>query len=321
MARILSGIRPTGSLHLGNYLGVIRQLVDLQTQENQCFYFVADLHALTTIQKHSVKEQSLSVARGYLACGVDPKHSLLYKQSDIPAIPYFATLLSMLAPEAWLRRCTTFKDKSAKQQVVSLGLLAYPVLMAADILIGSAEIVPVGEDQKQHLEMTRDLANRFNHRFGELLRLPQGQDIKALRVPGLDGLGKMGKSEGNAVGIFESEETIRRKVMTAVTDSGPQKDSMSAPIKNLYYLLELCSPAEVYQDFLDRYQRGEQRFYGELKKRLAEDIIIMTSPLREKYHSKDCSVDVAQDILNDSAKKFRTIADAMLNDVIQKIEL
>ena len=181
---VLSGIRPTGSLHLGNYFGAIIQFLELQKAGANCYYFVADLHALTSIQKKdSLQKNTLEIVKSYIACGIDPEKALIYKQSDILEIPYLTTILSAITPEGLLRRCTTFKDKAAKEEIVSLGLLSYPVLMAADILIVRSSLVPVGEDQLQHLEITRDIAQKFNHLFGEVFTIPKAQVMKSIRVP------------------------------------------------------------------------------------------------------------------------------------------
>ncbi|MBI4653524.1 MAG: hypothetical protein HY752_00760 [Nitrospirae bacterium] len=182
------------------------------------------------------------------------------------------------------------KDKASKQESVSLGLLSYPVLMAADILIMDADTIPVGEDQLQHLEIVRDIAEKFNNYFGKVLTLPKVRAMNAIRVPGLDGTGKMGKSDNNTIDVIEDEKSIRKKVMAAKTDLGPIKgQEMSDTMKNLYYLLELCSPSEIYYMYKEMYERGEQKFYGELKKQLANDIIDLLAPIREKYHSSACS--------------------------------
>lgn len=318
--RVLSGIRPTGNLHLGNYLGAVKQFVELQEQNLECLFFVADLHALTTLNKPDVIDQNtVHVIQCYLACGLDPDKSLIYRQSDVPEIPYLATLLGMITPEPLLRRCTTFKDKAHKQETVSLGLLSYPVLMAADILIAEAEIVPVGEDQLQHLEIVRDIAKKFNHNFGkgkEILKLPKARELNAIRVPGLDGSGKMGKSEGNTIDLIEDPKSIRKKVLAAKTDAGPVKgQEMSQEMKNLYYLMELCSSEETYAEYLEMYNKGEQKFYGKFKKQLADDIIAMLEPIRERYKSEVCSEERVRGILRLNKDRLSPIAGRVLRSV------
>lgn len=318
--RVLSGIRPTGNLHLGNYLGAIKQFIELQEEDLECFFFVADLHVLTTLNEpEQIDKNTVHVIRSYLACGLDPDKSLIYRQSDVPEIPYLATLLGMITSEPLLRRCTTFKDKADKQETISLGLLAYPVLMAADILIAEAEIVPVGEDQLQHLEIIRDIAGKFNYNFGkgeEILKLPQARQLNAIRVPGLDGTGKMGKSEGNTIDLIEEPDSIRKKVMAAKTDMGPKKgEEMSQEMKNLYYLMKLCSSKETYDEYIGLYQKCEQRFYGKLKKQLAEDIIELLAPIRERYYSDACSEERVRNILCMNKDRLRPLAGRVLRSV------
>lgn len=318
--RVLSGIRPTGNLHLGNYLGAVKQFVELQEQDLECLFFVADLHAMTTLNKpEQIDKNTVHVIRCYIACGLDPDKSLIYRQSDVPEIPYLAVLLGMITPEPLLRRCTTFKDKANKQEMVSMGLLAYPVLMAADILIAEAEIVPVGEDQLQHLEIIRDIVGKFNHNFGEgeeILKLPQARQLNAIRVPGLDGTGKMGKSEGNTIDLIEEPDSIRKKVMAAKTDIGPQSGKdMTQEMKNLYYLMELCSSKDTYNEFMEMYRNGEQKFYGKLKKQLADDIVEMLAPIRKRYYSDICSEERVRNILCMNKDRLRPIAGRVLRSV------
>lgn len=329
MTRILSGIRPTGKLHLGNLLGAVQSFVELQNQpDKECYFFAADLHALTTITGPiDLRNNSVRVIREYLACGLNPNQSVLYRQSDVPEIPYFATLLSMVAGYGRLQNCTTFKDKSEKQQAagagITAGLFNYPVLMAADILIVRANYVPVGEDQLQHLEMAREFARRFNRMFDTDLIDPEPWkgSREPLRVPGLDGSGKMGKSDGNTIDLVEDPDSIRKKVMNAKTDLGPVKgEEMSQEMKNLYLLMELCSSPDIYADFKSRYDDGEQRFYGEMKAQLAEDIIALLAPIRDRYESSpECSEAAAEEILADGASKARAIAKEVLEDARTKM--
>ena len=283
----MSGIRSTGNLHLGNYFGAVRNFVKMQ-HENRCFFFVADLHSLTT---HPTPENLHSniktVLSEYLAAGLDPEVATLYVQSDVPEIPELYLLLNMNAYVGELERTTTFKEKIRMQpDNINAGLLTYPVLMCADIIIHNADKVPVGKDQEQNLEMARRFARRFNHMYGvEYFKMPEpynfGQDL--VKVPGLDGTGKMGKSEGNGIYLADDPKEIRRKVMRAVTDAGPQEpDSpMSEPVANLFYLLELLSTPDVVAHFRDRYNDCTIR-YGDLKKQLAEDMIRFTTPVRER---------------------------------------
>ena len=315
---VISGIRPTGKLHLGNYFGAIQQFLELQKSE-QCHYFVADLHALTTIQSQQhLRSNSLEIVKSYFACGIDPNKSIIYRQSDIEEIPYLSTILSMITPEGLLKRCTTFKDKAAKAEIISLGLLAYPVLMAADVLIIKSELVPVGEDQLQHLEIIRDIAQKFNHKFGNTFRLPEAQRLNSIRVPSLDGSNKMGKSENNTIDLLDSEKIIQKKVMSATTDLGPQQ-VMPPTMKNFYQLLKLCCEPSVYAEYLEKYESGEQKFYAAMKKSLSDAIIKITEPIKEKYYSNELSDSKIIEILNENAKKIRNIAKPFLAEVQEKV--
>lgn len=318
--RIVSGIRPTGELHLGNYFGAIRDFIELQDRaDTECFYFVADLHALTTLaeQREDLDAASVEVVRLYLACGIDPDKSVLYRQSDIPEIPYLAILLGMLAPEGELRRCTTYKDKVAglegSRQTVSLGLLAYPVLMAADILFCNADMVPVGEDQLQHLEIAREIARRFNSHVSDQLRLnePAPMRTKAVRVPGLRGGGKMSKSTGgdDCIFLLDPPQEVLRKVKAAVTDSGPvEGQSMGQGLANLFALLELAGEPQAVAEFRARHEAGEQRFYAEMKQRLAQDIQQLLAPIQERYHAPECSEERVRQLLFENAERVRHLA-------------
>ncbi|WP_020394535.1 tryptophan--tRNA ligase [Thiolinea disciformis] len=325
---ILSGIRPTGEIHLGNYFGAIQYFVKLQEQGHQCFYFVADLHALTTaMEDHiDVDKNSVEVVRWYLACGLDSNKSTIYRQSDILEIPFFNLLLGMITPEGELRRCTTYKDKVAdmegKRKMVSLGLLAYPVLMASDILFCNADIVPVGEDQLQHLEIAREIARKYNHHFSKKHKFtePRSHLVEAVRVPGLKGEGKMSKSVGgpdNVIYLNDAPKEIKRKVMAAQTDLGPVAgEPMTESMKGIYKLLELCAPKAVYEDYLGRYERAEQRFYGDLKKELAKNILELVEPIQQRYQSPDCSVERVKALLAESAAKVRPIAKTNLRNML-----
>ncbi len=287
METVLSGIRPTGNLHLGNYFGAVRNFVKMQDEYN-CFFFIADYHSLTTHPTpddlHNNVRQVLSE---YLACGLDPEKATLYIQSDVPQVAELYLLLNMNAYVGELERTTTFKEKVRKQpNNVNAGLLTYAVLMAADILLHNAHKVPVGKDQEQHLEMTKKFARRFNQMYKtEYFNIPQAFNFGAnlVKVPGLDGSGKMGKSEGNAINLIDPPEVIRKKVMKAVTDAGPQapNSEMSEPIKNLFTLLELVSTPDTVAYFRDKWNDTTIR-YSDLKKQLAEDIIKFTTPFRER---------------------------------------
>ena len=287
METVLSGIRSTGNLHLGNYFGAVTNFVRMQKDYN-CYFFVADLHSLTTFPKPDDLHANVkAVLAEYLAAGIDPEQSTLYVQSDVPEISELYLLLNMNAYMGELERNTTFKDKIRTQpDNVNAGLLTYPVLMAADIIIHRAHKVPVGKDQEQNLEMTRKFAKRFNSMYGvEYFHMPEPFNFgKALlKVPGLDGQGKMGKTAGNGVYLIDEPEAIRKKVMRAVTDAGPTKENqkMTEPIRNLFTLMDIVSGKDTVTHFRDQYNTCQIR-YGDMKKQLAEDIIVVTTPLREK---------------------------------------
>lgn len=289
METVVSGIRPTGNLHLGNYFGAISNFLKMQ-EENNCFFFIADYHSLTThptpADLHGNVKQVLVE---YLATGIDPEKVTLYIQSDLPETAELYLLLNMNAYLGELERVTTFKEKARKQpENINAGLLTYPALMAADIIIHKAGKVPVGKDQEQHLEMTRTFARRFNRMyktdyFPEPTAYNFGADL--IKIPGLDGSGKMGKSEGEGNAIFLAEEpkSIKKKVMRAVTDAGPTEPNSpkSEPVKNLFTMLGVVSEKETVEFFEEQFNTCKIR-YGDLKKQLAEDIIKFTTPLREK---------------------------------------
>ena len=259
MDTVLSGIRSTGNLHLGNYFGAVTNFVKMQKDYN-CYFFVADFHSLTTYPNpEDLHNNVRTVLAEYLAAGIDPEQSTLYVQSDVPEIPELYLLLNMNAYVGELERTTTFKEKIRSQpENVNAGLLTYPVLMAADIIIHRSKYVPVGKDQEQNLEMARKFAKRFNHMYGvEYFPLPSpfnfGKDL--LKVPGLDGTGKMGKTAGNGIYLVDAPDVIRKKVMRAVTDSGPTKENqeMPEPIKNIFALMDIVSSADTAEHFKEQY--------------------------------------------------------------------
>lgn len=289
METVVSGIRPTGNLHLGNYFGAIQNFLKLQEKFN-CYFFIADYHSLTTHPTpHDLHGNVKQVLVEYLATGIDPEKATLYIQSDLPETAELYLLLNMNAYMGELERVTTFKDKARKQpNNVNAGLLTYPSLMAADIIIHKANIVPVGKDQEQHLEMTRTFARRFNRMYEqEFFPEPTAYNFGAnlIKIPGLDGSGKMGKSEGEGNAIFLAEEpkSIKKKVMRAVTDAGPTEPNSTKPepIQNLFSLMEAVSEKDTIAFFEEQYNTCKIR-YGDLKKQLAEDIIKFTDPLRER---------------------------------------
>lgn len=289
MSIVVSGIRPTGNLHLGNYFGAIRNFVKMQ-DESPCYFFIADYHSLTTHPNPADLHGTIrTVLAEFLASGLDPEKATLYVQSDLPEVAELYLLLNMNAYLGELLRCTSFKEKARSQEEnVSAGLLTYPTLMAADIIIHKAHKVPVGKDQEQHLEMTRTFAKRFNHLykvdfFPEPVAYNFGEEL--IKIPGLDGSGKMGKSEGegNAIFLVDAPEVIRKKVMRAVTDTGPTEPNQAktTAVENLFQLLKVLSTPDTLQYFEEKYASCQIR-YGDLKKQLAEDVIKFTNPFREK---------------------------------------
>lgn len=287
MEKVVSGIRPTGNLHLGNYFGAVKNFLKMQNDYN-CYFFIADYHSLTT---HPTPEDLhgnvRQVLAEYLAAGLDPEKSTIYIQSDLPEVAELTLLLNMNAYVGELERTTSFKEKVRKHpDNVNAGLLTYPVLMAADIIIHHANKVPVGKDQEQNLEMTRKFAARFNRIYDkEYFPIPEpfnyGEAL--VKIPGLDGSGKMGKSEGNGVYLIDEPAVIRKKVMKAVTDTGPTEANspVSEAVNNLFTLMSVVSQPDTLTYFKDQYSACSIR-YGDLKKQLAEDIIAFTDPMREK---------------------------------------
>lgn len=325
---ILSGIRPTGRLHYGNYFGAIRHFLRLQETDACCYYFIADYHALTTItERQEIYRATLDMLRTYVACGLDPSKSVIYRQSDLPCTAELSLLLGMLTNIGHLERGTTYKDKFTKLQEdpksegnpLSYGLLGYPVLMAADILIVRADLVPVGDDQRQHLEMACDIAAKFNHRFGEVLHIPRPLGRDALRLPGLDGSEKMGKSDNNTLDLLDPPKTVLDKIKAVPTTTEPaplDTDSndpdivigkMPSGVGVLYRLLSLLAPEEVYLDYLDQYRKGG-KFYGSLKKTVAEYASQFNAPIIESYNDPAHNDDFIKDFLRENAKRVTPVA-------------
>jgi len=320
MEIVVSGIRSTGKLHLGNYFGALKNFVKMQ-HENHCYFFIADFHSLTTHPTPGDLHGSVKqVLAEYLACGLDPEVATLYVQSDIHEIPELYLLLNMNAYLGELERCTSFKDKVRGQaNNVNAGLLTYPTLMAADIIIHKAHKVPVGKDQEQHLEMTRTFANRFNRMYNvEYFPEPVAYNFgeQLVKIPGLDGSGKMGKSEGNAIYLSDDAETIRKKVMKAVTDSGPTVPNQPKPeaIQNLFTMMKVLSKPDTLEYFEEKYNSCEIR-YGDMKKQLAEDIIAFTSPIRERIESILADNDYLKKVAKLGAEKARESASKTISEV------
>ena len=341
---VLSGIRATGNLHLGNYYGALRKFVAIQ-DDYDCNFFVADYHALTTSpDPDQLHRNAKAVLAEYLAAGLDPEKSTIFVQSDVPEITEMYLLLNMHAGIGELMRTAAFKDKARKAlgiaqpeseeneeaferqligndtgKRVNAGLLTYPVLMAVDILIHKATKVPVGKDQLQHLELTRRFARRFNSFYGvEVFPEPTDFDFGGapVKVPGLDGSGKMGKSEGNCIYLIDEPKALRKKVMRAVTDEGPQAPNspMSEPVANLFSLLELTSSPEIVTSFREAYADCSIR-YGDLKKQLAEDILAVTTPIRERVNDILADDQYIAGVVKRGAEKARERAAATLAEV------
>ena len=315
METVLSGIRSTGNLHLGNYYGALRNFVRLQ-ESHRCFFFIADLHSLTTHPKAADFHGSvLQILAEYLASGLDPEKCALYVQSDIPEISEMYVLLNMLAYVGELERTASFKEKVRKHpQNVNAGLLTYPVLMATDILIHRAHKVPVGKDQEQHLEITRAYARRFNNLYGAaLFPEPDAYNFggELIKIPGLDGSGKMGKSEGNGIFLTDDEAAIRRKVKKAVTDAGEKTDAMSEPVKNLFTIMSAVSTPEVLSFYKQAHAAGAIR-YGDMKNQLADDICKVTLPIRARILDMLQNARYLQKVRKNGAEKARESAAATL---------
>mgnify|MGYP003974815819 FL=1 len=319
---VVSGIRPTGNLHLGNYFGAIKNFVKMQ-ETSQCYFFIADYHSLTTHPTPGDLQKNVKqVLIEYLAAGLDPEKATLYLQSDLPETAELYLFLNMNAYLGELERVTTFKEKARKQpNNVNAGLLTYPTLMAADIIIHKAAKVPVGKDQEQNLEMTRTYARRFNNMYTkDYFPIPNAYNFgeQLVKIPGLDGSGKMGKSEGegNAIFLNDDPKTLRKKVMRAVTDSGPTENNQKKPeaIQNLFTLMKVVSKQDIISQFDDMYNDCTIR-YGDLKKQLAEDMVIFTEPFREKISELSANEDYIKKVMNQGAEKARESAQKTINEV------
>ncbi|MBQ8100606.1 MAG: tryptophan--tRNA ligase [Paludibacteraceae bacterium] len=324
MEKVLSGIRPTGNLHLGNYFGAVKSFVKLQ-DDFECFFFIADWHSLTTHPKpENLRESVKTILSEYLACGIDPEKAAIYVQSDLKQVLELYLYFNMNAYLGELERVTSFKEKVRKQpDNVNAGLLTYPTLMAADILIHKADYVPVGKDQEQNMEMARLFARRFNRIYEvEYFAEPKSFHLsdKAVKVPGLDGSGKMGKSEGNAIYLVDDEATIRKKVMRAVTDSGPVEPNQPKPepIQNLFTIMEIVSDRSTFDYFNDKYNACEIR-YGDMKKQLAADINAFCAPIRERILDLRGNDDYLARVARLGAEKAEASAEKTLREVRQII--
>ena len=320
MQTVVSGIRPTGNLHLGNYFGAVRAFTQMQNEYN-CYFFIADWHSLTTHpHPDDIIRSTNTILAEYLACGIDPEKATIYVQSDVREVLELYLYLNMNAYLGELERTTSFKDKARQQpDNVNAGLLTYPSLMAADILMHKAVKVPVGKDQEQNMEMARKFARRFNTIYGvDFFTEPQSFSLgeRALKVPGLDGSGKMGKSEGNAIYLIDDEKTISKKVMRAVTDAGPTEPNSEKPepIQNLFTLMEIVSTPEVYQHFDGLYNDCAIR-YGDMKKQLAADINAFCAPIRERILDIQGDKQLLSRVARIGAEKARESASKTIDEV------
>jgi len=310
--RILSGIQPSGTLHIGNYFGMMRPAIELQDR-GEAFYFIADYHSMTSLTDAAQRRQNtLDVALDFLACGLDPKKSVFYRQSDLPQVCELTWIIGTLTPMGLLERAHSYKDKTAKGISPNFGLFAYPVLMAADILMYDANLVPVGRDQKQHVEMTRDIAIKFNQTYGETFVIPD-PEIRAevATVPGLDGQ-KMSKSYGNTVEIFGDEKAIRKKIMGIKMDSRTPAEPKPDADQNLaIQLLKLVAPADVSADFENRLRAGGLG-YGDLKKALFEHYWNHFAPYRARRAELAANLDYVNQVLADGALRAKTVGGAVV---------
>ena len=305
--RILTGIQPSGKLHWGNYFGAMKSMFDLQ-EKGENFMFIANFHAMTTVRDGAaLRESTREVALDYLACGLDPAKTVMYRQSDVPEVQELAWYLSCLAPMGLLERCHSYKDKIAHGLDATHGLFAYPVLMAADILIMNADLVPVGKDQKQHLEVTRDLAQKFNNAYGEVFKLPDAYIPDSVAtIPGTDGQ-KMSKSYHNTIELFEDAKSIKKKVMGIVTDSTPMESPKEPEGNSIYELYRLFATKEEASAMADAFRAGGYG-YGTAKKALLEAYHRLFDPFRERREALAKDPSSLEDILKDGAARARAAA-------------
>jgi len=311
--RILSGIQPSGTLHIGNYFGMMKPAIDLQSQ-GEAYYFIADYHSMTSLvdakeRRHNTRE----VALDFLACGLDPERSVFFRQSDLPEVTELTWIIGALTPMGLLERAHSYKDKLAKGIAPNFGLFAYPVLMAADILIYDSNVVPVGKDQKQHVEITRDIAIKFNQTYGDTFVVPEPAIREEVAtVPGLDGQ-KMSKSYGNAVDIFGDEKAIRKRIMSIVMDSrSPQEPKPDADRNIAIQLLKLVAPADVSADYENRLRAGGLG-YGDLKKALFEHYWNCFAAARARRTELAANRDYVEQVLRDGAQRARAVASKVLD--------
>ncbi len=314
--RILTGIQPSGTLHIGNYFGAMRPAVTLQDSGNECFYFIANYHAMTSMpDPKDLHERTFGVAVDFLAAGIDPQKTVFFRQSDVPEVQELAWFLSCICPMGLLERCHSYKDKLAHGLEANHGLFAYPALMAADILLYQSQLVPVGKDQKQHLEVTRDLAIRFNNHFGDILTVPDAYiSTDVAVIPGLDGQ-KMSKSYNNTIELFGEGKPVRKKFMSIKTDSTPMGEPMNPDTCNVFALYKLMATPEELEALRKNYLENPEFGYGHAKQLLFEKYTEYFAAAREKRKELLANPQKVEDILQDGASRARKVADATMAKV------
>jgi tryptophanyl-tRNA synthetase len=312
--RILSGIQPSGVLHIGNYFGMMRPAIALQA-EGEAFYFIADYHALTSVRDpEALRENARRVALDFLACGLDPERAALFRQSDVPQVTELAWILSTVAPMSLLERAHSYKDKLARGMPATVGLFNYPVLMAADILIYDSDIVPVGKDQKQHIEMTRDLAVKMNETFGQIFKLPEPRIQAATEVvPGIDGQ-KMSKSYGNNIDIFGDEKETLKRIMSIVTDSAPVEAPKDPSRSTIFQLYSLVASKNEIAEMREQFQKGGTG-YGDFKKQLFKKLWDYFAPMRKRREEILADKSYIDNVLARGAKRANEVADVVMERV------
>lgn len=318
--RVLSGVQPSGTLHLGNYFGMIGPALQMQ-QENECFYFIANYHAMTQLPDPALlRQRTFDVALDFLACGLDPSKTVFFRQSDVPEVQELSWIISCVTPVGLLERCHSYKDKLAHGQEANHGLFSYPVLMAADILLYDSHLVPVGKDQKQHLEVTRDIAIRFNNKYGEVLVVPEPmiQEETAV-VPGLDGQ-KMSKSYNNIIEVFGEGKAVRQKFMRMVTDSTPVEDPKDPEKCNVFALYKLIATPEEVEEMRRRYLAGGMG-YGHAKQALYDKYTEYFAEMRERRKELAAKPEMVEDVLRDGANRARKVARVTLDRVRKAVGL
>ena len=318
--RILSGIQPSGVLHIGNYFGMMRPAIELQKQ-GETFYFIADYHALTSLRDpKALRENSRQVAIDFLACGLDPEKSALFRQSDVPQTTELAWILSTVTPVSRLELAHSYKDKIARGMAANAGLFTYPVLMAADILIYDSDAVPVGKDQRQHIEITRDIATRINETYGQVFKLPEPRiNPQTETVPGIDGQ-KMSKSYGNNIDIFGSEKEMRKRVMSIVTDSTPVEAPKDPDKSTIVQLYSLFASRDEVASMRERFKKGGTG-YGDFKKELFDKLWEYFAPMRNRREELERDKNYIDSVLANGAKRANEIADQVMARVRKAVGL